>query len=77
MPITDMPYHYVKWGNPTEVVKIDPETCTSKTVSLSQAVDLPRDLRGGSQVIPFKDGYFAITHEVDLWKNKNQNKMAT
>lgn len=76
MPIIDMPFHYIKWGNPTEVVKIDPETCTSKTVSLSKYTELPRDLRGGTQVLPFRDGYFAITHEVGLFNSEEGRKDA-
>lgn len=70
MPILDMPYHYVKWSNPTEVVKVDSETQTSTTIHLGQPISLPRDLRGGSQVVPIGDYYFACTHEVDLFKSK-------
>lgn len=33
MPILDKPYHYVKWSNPTEVVKVNPDNQTSETVS--------------------------------------------
>jgi len=52
MPILDMPFHYVKWTNPTEVIKVDPKTGTSKTVYIiEQDVTFPRDIRGGSQVI--------------------------
>ena len=32
MPIIDMPWHFVKWCNPVEVVKYDPETRTTTTV---------------------------------------------
>jgi len=76
MPILDKPYHYVKWSNPTEVVKIDPINKTSKTVSLSEQIDLPRDLRGGSQVIPVGDFYFACTHEVELFSSEVGRKDA-
>jgi hypothetical protein len=76
MPIIDKPYHYVKWGNPTEVVKVDPETKTSQTVSLSNPIQLPRDLRGGSQVIPIGDYYLACTHEVDLFNSEVGRKDA-
>jgi len=76
MPIIDKPFHYIKWGNPTEVVKVDPIKGTSKTVSVSQPINLPRDLRGGSQVLPFKNGYFAITHEVDLFNSEEGRKDA-
>lgn len=76
MPILDKPYHYVKWGNPTEVVKVNPETKTCETVSISEAVWMPRDLRGGSQVIPAGDFYLACTHEVDLFKSEVGRKDA-
>ncbi len=76
MPILDLPYHYIKWSNPTEVVKVNPETGTSETVFLGQREDIPRDLRGGSQVIPWRDYYVAITHEVDLFKSETDRKDA-
>lgn len=75
MPILDMPYHFVKWTNPTEVVKVDLNTNTSETVHLNESsLSLPRDLRGGSQVIKINNYYVAITHEVDLWLTKQKNK---
>jgi tetratricopeptide (TPR) repeat protein len=75
MPIIDAPYMYVKWTNPTEVVKADIETGTSHSLfTIPQNIEVNRDLRGGSQVISYKDYYVAITHEVDLWHNKNGNK---
>lgn len=69
MPILDLPFHYIKWSNPTEVVKINPENKTCETIMLSQSVNLPSDLRGGSQVLSWKDGYLAVTHEVNLFKS--------
>jgi hypothetical protein len=77
MPILDMPFHFVKWSNPTEVVKVDINTLTSETiVHKEQSVSFPRDIRGGSQVVPYKDFYIAVTHEVDLWMNQKNNKDA-
>jgi tetratricopeptide (TPR) repeat protein len=77
MPVLDLPYHYVKWSSPTEVVKVDPIKGTSKTVALvEQKVKLPRDIRGGSQVITVGDYYVAITHEVNLWFNEQGKKDA-
>jgi hypothetical protein len=77
MPINDMPFHFVKWSNPTEVVKVDLETLSSKTITLSKTkIDLPRDLRGGSQVIKYEDYYIALTHEVDLFFNEPGQKDA-
>jgi predicted GH43/DUF377 family glycosyl hydrolase len=76
MPVIDKPFHYVKWANPTELVRVNPNAGTSQTVHVSSPISLPRDLRGGSQIIPYKDGYFAITHEVDLFKSEEGRKDA-
>jgi hypothetical protein len=77
MPILDLPNHYVKWCNPTEIVEIDVKTKSSKTIKIvKQNINLPRDLRGGSQVIKYKDYWVALTHEVDLWYNEQGNKDA-
>jgi hypothetical protein len=76
MPILDLPYHYVKWSNPTEVVQVDPNTQTSKTVHLGNQIGLPRDLRGGSQVITLDDYYVTLTHEVDLFNSEVGRKDA-
>ena len=77
MPILDIPYHFVKWTNPTEVVKVDPIKKTCTQVFLGTDYSSKRDIRGGSQVITIGDYRVAITHEVDLWQNKNNNKEAT
>lgn len=75
MPILDMPNHYVKWCNPTEIVKVDAKYKKAKTIqTVKQDVDLPRDLRGGSQVVKYKDYWVCVTHEVDLWFNEQNNK---
>jgi len=76
MPVTDMPYHFVKWTNPTEIVKVDPITNTSETVVLKDGVGEYLNLRGGSHVIPYKDKRICIIHECDLWKNKLDQKDA-
>jgi FkbM family methyltransferase len=76
MPVTDMPYHFIKWTNPTELVKVDPETNTSKTVLLKEGVGEFQNLRGGSQIIPYGEDRICIIHEVDLWKNKLEQKDA-
>jgi hypothetical protein len=76
MPFLDLPYHYIKWSNPTEIVKVDPENQTSETVFSGEKKNIPRDLRGGSQVISWKDYYVAITHEVDLFQSETGRKDA-
>jgi len=75
MPILDMPNHYVKWCTPTEIVKVNSKKTQAKTVKLiEQDVKFKRDLRGGSQVIKYKDYWVCVTHEVDLWFNEQNNK---
>lgn len=72
MPIIDEPWHFVKWCNPTEVVKYDIENRTTETVHHDQAsfVQMPRDLRGGTQVYPIGEGRrLTFTHEVDLTRD--------
>lgn len=72
MPILDMPWHFLKWTNPTEIVKYDIENRTTTTVVLDETkkYPFPRDIRGGSQVIRINDQQrLAITHEVDLFKD--------
>jgi hypothetical protein len=77
MPIIDIPYQYVKWTNPTEVVEVNPMTKTSKSIFTSdQKFDIEGDLRGGSQVIPYKSGRIALVHEVRLFNNKLGQKDA-
>lgn len=76
MPIVDLPFHFIKWSNPLEIVKVDLKTNTSKTIFTGEKHSLDRDLRGGSQVIRYNGYYIAITHEVDLWFNEKNNKDA-
>jgi len=70
MPVLDQPYTYVKWSNPTEVVQVNPEDQSCKTITLTKQIDLPRDLRGGSQVLKFGDMYMTVTHEVMLFNSE-------
>jgi len=73
MPIPSMPYHFVKWSNPTEVVKADLETNTSTQIKLSDFYfSIDRDLRGGSHVIPWNDGWIMVTHELKEMKHENE-----
>lgn len=77
MPILDRPFHYVKWTNGTQIVKVIPEEKRTETVVLKDWVQAPKDLRGGSQVLPYKDGYLTINHETDLFKSEAGRKNAT
>jgi hypothetical protein len=70
MPIMDMPFHYVKWSNPTEVVKVDPTTGVATTAFLTERIPLNGDFRGGSQLVRFRGYYLAVVHEVNLFKSE-------
>jgi hypothetical protein len=79
MPIIDQPFHYVKWSNPTEVVKFNPTDGTTVTVHLDQTkfISGQPDFRGSSHVIPYGKYYLAVIHEVDLFKSETGQKDAT
>ena len=78
MPILDMPYHFVKWTNGTEVVKYNIETGSTEQVVVTDFRDLGCiDLRGGSQVIPFGEYRFALCHETFLFKSAAGRKDGT
>lgn len=72
MPILDKPYHYIKWSNPTEVVKIDPieKTCVTVHLEEQQYIEGLCDFRGGSQVISWNEYYLAVIHEVRLFNSE-------
>lgn len=83
VPINDKPYHFVKWTNPVEVVKVDLKTKLDnqhykcEQVFLGDTIlNLPRDIRGGSNLVNFGDNYLMVTHEVNLFKSELNNKDA-
>lgn len=76
MPVIDQPFTYIKWSNPTEVVKVNTHNTDSKTTHLTEHYPLGADLRGGSQVITWGEHYLALTHEVDLFTSEVGRKDA-
>ena len=77
MPIQDQPFHYMKWSNPVEIVKYDPDEKTTTTVHLGEHdPNLSYSLRGGSQVIPYKGGYLALHHITHLFRSEAGRKNA-
>lgn len=78
MPILDKPYHFVKWCNPVEIVEYNPTTNSTSTVHLGRSIPnlTPLPMRGGSQVIPFDDGYLAVIHETELFRSEFKRKEA-
>jgi hypothetical protein len=78
MPIEDLPYHYVKWTNGTEVVKYNIETGKTEQAAISHWRELGCiALRGGSQVIPFGEYRFCLVHETFLKRSPVDRKDAT
>ena len=78
MPILDMPYHYVRWCNPLQIAKVDPKNNISENIYEKEYnLKVPFELRGGSQVIPWKNGSrICVTHEVDFYHNPGHHKDA-
>lgn len=76
VPMLDRPYQFVKWTNPTEVVKVDKKNGKTETIILDETkrLPLPYDLRGSSQVLNFNEYYFTITHETQLFKDDLKRK---
>jgi hypothetical protein len=69
MPLLDMPYHFVKWAMPTEVVKANPDKSECEQVLVKQTPSVPIDQRGGTNIVSWGEYYIAFTHEVKLWRN--------
>lgn len=70
VPILDKPFHFIKWHNGTEIVYYNPEEKTTTQAITHNWRDLGcADLRGGSQVIPYKDYYLSLTHTTYLFKS--------
>lgn len=70
VPIIDKPYHFIKWHNGTEVAYYDVKAKTTTSTIVHGWKDLGcADLRGGSQIIPFKDGYLSLAHTTYLFKS--------
>lgn len=72
MPVLDMPYHFVKWCNPTQLVKFDIEEGTTTEVFVEKTERKPftYDFRGGSHVISINNNQrMAVIHETKLLKD--------
>lgn len=71
------PFTFIKWHHPTEIVKYHNKETKQVSVKEAPMFDIRADLRGGSQIVPYKDGYLGITHEVYLYKSELGSKNAT
>lgn len=76
MPVLDRPWEFVKWSNPTHVVRADINTCGTELVKKRKPIPGSQEHRGGTQVVPWGDYYVAITHEVLLFASETGRKDA-
>jgi FkbM family methyltransferase len=75
MPILDKPFHFVRWANPVHIVKYDIYSGRLVTIFKgNDTLDLPFELRGGSQVISIGDYYICATHEVQFTPDEQGRK---
>lgn len=79
VPILDKPFHFMRWFNPMQIVKVNPETgdieiVLEKSFEMSDIDYNGHRLRGSSQIIPTNDGYLAIVHIVQLTLNGRGDK---
>jgi hypothetical protein len=76
-PIEDMPFHLMKWTNPTALMKFNIDGSQTEVFEVNSRVPMPKDMRGGSQVIKYKGGYLTLIHETDLYNSEQGRKDAT
>lgn len=77
VPVLDQPNMFLKWTIPTEIVNIAGRDGVTKTAALVQNnIEVPRDLRGSSHIVPLDDHYVGIMHEVAMFKSQLEQKDA-
>lgn len=76
-PIEDKPFHLIKWTNPTCIMKFDPSGGETEVYETNSYIKMKHDMRGGSQVIRYGDGYLTLVHETDLYSSEQGKKNAT
>ena len=89
MAVLDKPFNFVKWCSPLEVVEANISDladtseaygsfCSSSVKHLKDVEnDWTSGQRGGSQVIPYKNYYVAVTHETDGWHTQKNDRDAS
>ena len=76
-PIEGKPFHLLKWTNPTSIMKFNPIGKPSEVYETNEYTSAKNDMRGGSQVIKYKNGYLTLIHETDLYNSEQGKKNAT
>lgn len=74
VPVLDLPFTFVKWHSPVEIVEASPTSETTTITALKQGVKPDKDLRGGSQILRWGNHYVSIVHDVDLTPNYLKQK---
>jgi hypothetical protein len=83
VPIMDRPYEFLKWSNPTEVVKADPTGGPTLVTQSGQFIPnaSAHDWRGGSQLLKTeyegRNVYLHLVHETNLYFTELKRKDAT
>ena len=75
VPVLDMPFHFIKWTSPTELVKTYPDNpprCEQVFIKTSNFNVV--DQRGSSHVFNWGEYRVSITHEVYLFNNYLERK---
>lgn len=75
-PIEGKPFHLLKWTNPTCLMKFDPDGGETEIFETNSRTPRMNDMRGGSQVIRWKDGYLTLIHETELYNSEQGRKNA-
>jgi len=76
-PIEDKPFHLLKWTNPTALMKFDPNGNDTEVFVTTEYISGFNDMRGGSQIIKYKDGYITLIHETELYQSEQGRKDGT
>lgn len=79
MPVLNKDFTFVKWCNPTEVVRVDTFARTCETVHLDESTfkSTSHAFRGSSQLFFYNNCYWALVHESDLYNDYHGRKNAT
>lgn len=76
-PIEGKPFHLLKWTNPTCLMKFNLDGGETEIFETNSRTPRMNDMRGGSQVIRWKDGYLTLIHETELYNSEQGRKNAT
>jgi len=76
-PIEGKPFHLLKWTNPTCLMEFNPKGKPTEIFETTSQIPGINDMRGGSQVIKYKDGYLTLIHETELYNSEQGRKNTT